>query len=416
MIVVNGNNILKGEVDVSGSKNSVLPIMAAVLAVDGTSIIENVPELDDVKNLCKILEFMGCSVEFNNHTLAICNTVTNFFPPKDLVNSLRASFIICGPVLAKYKKIKIYLPGGCKIGARPIDLHLKGFQKLGAQIYEGEGYIELKCDCLTGSKICLDFPSVGTTENLLIASCLAKGKTEIINAATEPEVTDLAKFLVKCGANINGIGTNELEIIGVEKLNPCKYTIIPDRIEAGTFMLAAAATGGSVKINGVDTDSLTSITSKLKEMGADINEYNNSLTIDCKKQLNCVNIKTMPHPGFPTDMQSQFCSLMCNCVGTGVITETIFENRFMYINELLRMHAQITLEGRNAIIKGKCNLIGCDVYASDLRAGAALVIASLCAKGKTNIFKSSYINRGYENFVNKLKCLGADIYFDNSID
>lgn len=416
MIVVNGNCTLNGEVDVSGSKNAVLPIMAATLAVDGTTVIENVPKLDDVKNLCSIFEFMGCDIKYENHKLYICSSINNFFPPKELVNRLRASFIICGPVLAKYKKIRISMPGGCKIGARPIDLHLKGFEKLGAQIYEGEGYIELKCDRLTGSKICLDFPSVGATENLLIASCLAEGKTEIINAATEPEVTDLAKFLVKCGAHINGIGTNELEIVGVEKLKSCKYSIIPDRIEAGTFMLAAAVTGGSIRINSVDTDSLTSITSKLKEMGADINEYSNSLKIDCNRQLNCVNIKTMPHPGFPTDMQSQFCSLMCNCSGTGIITETVFENRFMYINELLRMHAQITLEGRNAIIKGSSKLIGCDVYASDLRAGAALVIASLCAKGKTNIFKSSYINRGYENFVEKLKCLGADIYFDNSID
>ena len=416
MLVVKGNNILNGSLSVSGSKNAVLPIIAATLAVDGTTVINNVPKLDDVTNLCEILKTIGCKIDFDDHCLKITNSVCDFFPPKELINKLRASFIICGPMLAKYKKIRISLPGGCKIGARPVDLHLKGFVKMGAQITEGEGYIELTCSELSGAKICLDFPSVGATENIVIAATLAKGTTEIINAATEPEVADLCNFLVNCGADIKGIGTNELIITGVDTLNGCNYHIIPDRIEAGTYMLATAITGGDVTIQGIDADSLIPITSKLREMGASIFENKKSIRINCKNKLSCVNIKTMPHPGFPTDMQAQFCSLMCNCEGTGIITETIFENRFMYINELLRMHAQISVEGRNAIVKGKCKLQGCDVYASDLRAGAALAIASLCASGTTNIFNSSYINRGYENFAEKLKCIGADIYFDNSID
>ncbi len=411
MIIVSKSNSLNGTVNISGSKNSVLPIMAACLAVDGKTVIKNVPDLADVIYMQKILRSLGCDIDAYNNTFVIDNKVNEYVAPYELVNKLRASFIICGPMLARHKKIKICLPGGCCIGTRPVDLHLKGFLQMGVQIEQGQGFIELTCKKLYGAKICLDFPSVGATENLLIAATLANGTTQIINAATEPEIVDLCNFLIKCGAKISGVGTKEITICGVKKLYGCTHKVIPDRIEAGTYMIASAITGGSVQLNNIGGDMLSPVSSKLREMGVTVEEYDNKIRVCSNGILKSVNIKTMPHPGFPTDMQSQFCALMCNTHGTGVITETVFENRFMHIGELLRMHADIRVEGRNVVINGTRSLVGCEVVASDLRAGAALVIAGLSAQGTTKICNSSYINRGYENFVGKLQNLGANIEY-----
>ena len=413
MIVVSKSEKLRGNVDVCGSKNAALPIMAACMAVCGKVELNNIPQLLDVKNMADILSFMGCEVELSCHRMTVVSdNVNNLISPFELAGTLRASFLICGPLLARYGKVRMSLPGGCRIGSRPVDLHIKGFASMGATMEHGNGFIQLSCDKLQGADIYLDFPSVGATENILIAACLANGKTVITNAATEPEVADLANFLIKCGANISGVGTEQLTIYGVERLSGCSYSIIPDRIEAGTFMIASAITGGDVTVTGVDCAALSPVISKLREMGVDVTdnygERHNSVRV-VGGELNCVNIKTMPHPGFPTDMQAQFCALMCKANGTGVITETIFENRFMHVGELMRMHADITIDGRNAVINGSKPLIGCNVSSTDLRAGAALVIAGLVADGVTTVDNAHYIDRGYEDFVQKLQSLGANI-------
>lgn len=411
MIIVSKSDNLKGQVNISGSKNSVLPIMAACLAVDGKTVLDNVPNLADVSNMLRILEDLGCIVEIKDKKITIDSRVNEYIVPYELASKLRASFIVCGSMLARHKKIRISLPGGCCIGTRPVDLHLKGFSQLGAEIEQGQGFVQLTCKKLHGAKICLDFPSVGATENLLIAATLADGMTQIINAATEPEIVDLSNFLVKCGAKISGIGTKELTIRGVDRLNCCTHTIIPDRIEAGTYMIAAAITGGNVELCDVCPDMLNPVSSKLREMGVCVCENGKKIRVHCEGLLKSVNVKTMPHPGFPTDMQSQFCALMCNSVGTGIVTETVFENRFMHIGELLRMHADIRVDGRNVVINGTRSLVGCEVVASDLRAGAALAVAGLAAVGTTKISNSDYINRGYENFVGKLQNIGANIEY-----
>ncbi len=410
MIVVSNSKQLRGCVEVCGSKNAALPIMAACLAVCGTVTLDNIPKLLDTHNMASILERMGCSVDTNGHTVHICSdNITTTDAPAKLTGLLRASFIVSGALLARFGRVRVALPGGCRIGTRPVDLHLKGLSCMGARTDNGNGYIELSCSKLNGADIYLDFPSVGATENILIAACLAKGRTVITNAATEPEVADLAYFLTKCGARIDGIGTEQLTINGVDKLSACRYSIIPDRIEAGTYMIASAITGGDVTVKGADAATLSPVISKLREMGVEVCD-NNSIRV-VGNILNSVNIKTMPHPGFPTDMQAQFSSLMCVSNGTSVITETIFENRFMHISELLRMHADITIDGRNAVISGKNSLIGCRVASRDLRGGAALVLAGLAAQGITTVENAHYIDRGYENFVPNLQQLGADIEY-----
>lgn len=413
MIVVSKSDKLYGTLNVSGAKNAVLPILAACIATDGINIIKNVPNISDVKNMINILQHLGCSVDMQGNKISVNCNINRFWVPDELINKLRASFVICGPMLAKFGKIKISLPGGCRIGARPVDLHLKGFKLLGADIEEGNGFIKLFCKKLRGNKICLDFPSVGATENLMIAASLAVGTTHIINAATEPEIHDLSKFLCSCGAKIKGAGTKEIIIEGVEQLKASNHSVMADRIEAGTYMIAASVTGGEVQLDGINCEFVNPLISKLTDMGVCVIENNNGITVKSDGKLESVNIKTMPHPGFPTDMQSQFCSMLCNSKGTGIITETVFENRFMHVGELLRMHADICIEGRNAIITGVKSLVGCDVTAHDLRSGAALVIAGLCAQGTTRIFNEHYIERGYDNFVEKLKKLGADIYVDS---
>ncbi len=411
MIVVSKSKPLKGTVDICGAKNAALPIMAACLGVSGSVYLDNLPRLADTENMAMIIEKMGGRVDTDGIVSSICcDDITDSVAPEHLTRLLRGSFLVCGPLLARTGRAKVALPGGCRIGARPVDLHIKGFAALGANVEYDNGYVELKAEKLKGSDIYLDFPSVGATENILMAASLAEGRTVITNAATEPEVSDLALFLTKCGAKISGIGTEQLTVDGVDCLDGCRYKIISDRIEAGTYMIASAITGGDVTVMGADAATLNPVISKLREMGVQVSDENGGLRV-VGGELKTVNIKTMPHPGFPTDMQAQFSSLMCVAKGTGIITETVFENRFMHITELMRMQADITIDGRNAVICGKNQLKGCKVTSQDLRGGAALVMAGLAAEGVTYVENSSLIERGYEDFVPKLRMLGANIEY-----
>lgn len=407
--IVNSKTVLNGEVDISGSKNAALPIMAATILSGGKSNLKNIPHLSDVEVMTNILSGLGADIE-NDEVLSVD---TAHVSPKSLqcdeFNKIRASFLVAGPLLARFGNADVPMPGGCQIGSRPVDLHLKGFKALGASHTIEDGYVKLKCTSLVGANIYLDFPSVGATQNIMMAACLAKGTTVIENPATEPEVCDLANYLCKCGARIYGAGSDKITVKGVKSLKPCTYTVIPDRIEAGTFMIAAAITGGDIHLKNVNCSHLNAISSKLVEVGAEISEFGSEIKISCSGIKKNTDIKTLPFPGFPTDMQAQFAALMCNASGTSVITETVFENRFMYIPELIRMNADIKLDGRCAVIKGGSPLVGAKVRATDLRAGAALVLAGLGAEGKTVISDSHYIKRGYSNFAHKLRKLGADI-------
>ena len=414
----------EGEIKISGSKNAALPIIAASLLSDEKTTLHNIPQLTDIRNMCALIAASGAKYSFEaSNTLTIEPQSSSLKSNNlDSATKLRASFLIIGPLLAKRGKIKIPMPGGCAIGARPIDLHLKGFKAMGAKIKQGHGYVELKCDRLNSAKIYLDFPSVGATENIMTAACLAHGQTIIENAATEPEVTDLADFLCAMGADIHGVGCETIVINGVKKLHSVEYTVIPDRIEAGTFLLAAAASRCRLSLENVICGHLKPIVAKLNEMGFEINEsvYHNSVTdryktkydsieiLPCEK-FRAVDIKTLPYPGFPTDMQAQFMSLMSVADGTGVVVETVFENRFMQVPELLRMGAKIKTDGRTAVIDGIKKLSGAKVKATDLRAGAALVIAALAAQGETEICNIDHIERGYENFDKKLSSVGINI-------
>lgn len=402
---------LMGEVEISGSKNAALPIMAACLLAEGKTTLKNVPDLTDTVHMCEILSCMGAVITYKNRNEIVVNTenIYHTIAPYDLTCKLRGSFLVMGSMLARMKKIRLSLPGGCPIGSRPVDLHLKGFQNLGATVTKGYGYVEVKCDELVGAKIYLDFPSVGATENILMAATLAKGKTTIENAAAEPEIADLACFLNKMGAKITGAGTDTITINGVEKLKAVKYSIMPDRIEAGTFMVATAMATGDVVIKGIIPEHIKPLTAKLLEMGADIEINNNSIRVKSEKTCFAKDVKTLPFPGFPTDMQAPMTALLSLSRGTGIVTETIFENRFMHVGELIRMGANIKVEGRCAIIEGKRSLSGAKVTAPDLRAGAALVLAGITAKGETEIFDIKHIDRGYENLDAKLRSLGANI-------
>ncbi len=401
---------LKGEVKISGSKNSSLPIMAAALLSDGESELYNIPLLSDTENMIKILNSSGakCQRQENGSLLINPSSVCKS-PAGELVSKIRASFLVIGPMLATGGKIRIPLPGGCRIGSRPIDLHLKGFSAMGAKIKQGHGYVELKCDKLHPANIYLDFPSVGATENIMMAAAKTQGTTVIENAANEPEIIDLANFLSKMGAEITGFGTDTIKIKGNRKLKPASHTVIPDRIEAGTFMTIAAMCKGSLKLKNVMCDHLKPVTAKLKEMGIPLTEHKNSIEILPFEKTKAVDIKTLPYPGFPTDMQAQFMSLMSIADGTGVVVETIFENRFMQVPELLRMGAKIKIDGRAAVIDGAKRLSGAEVRATDLRAGASLVIAALSAQGNTRIHDIEHIERGYENFEQKLSDIGVNI-------
>lgn len=408
--IVSKSPPLEGRVQISGSKNAALPIIAAALLCDGECIIKNVPSLRDVVMMCELLEHLGAEISLADEIVRIIvPKIKTHIAPYEYVNKMRASFLVMGPLLARTGRARVSLPGGCPIGQRPIDLHLKGFAAMGARVTSGHGYAEAKASTLSAAKIYLDFPSVGATENLMMSASLTEGETVIENAATEPEIADLAEFLNKAGAKISGIGTDTLSIHGVKSLHGCEYSIIPDRIEAGTFMVAAAATHGSICVDKIIPAHLKPVTAKLREMGAEICESDTAIRINASAKLKNTDIKTLPYPGFPTDMQAQMSSLMSNCDGNGIVIETIFENRFLYVPELIRMGARIKLDGRSALIDGVRSMTGAAVNATDLRSGAALIIAGLCAKGDTEIGNIFHIERGYFDIVGKLNSLGAKI-------
>lgn len=409
-LIIEDKCVLKGDVKVHSAKNAILPVIAASMLTPYTCVLEEVPYLDDVDIMEEVVKSIGAEVERTNSSLTIkAESINSFEATYELVRKMRASFLIMGPMLARIGKVKISLPGGCAIGTRPIDLHLKGLSLMGANITLGHGYIEAYAEKLRGETIYLDFPSVGATENLMMAGCLAEGTTIIENSAEEPEIVDLASFLSKMGAVIKGAGTDTIRIEGVKELKGTTHTAIPDRIEAGTYMVAAAVTGGDVIVEGVVPEHLKPVTAKLKEMGAEVQEYERAVRVRALGKLNSVDIKTMPYPGFPTDMQSQMMTAMCLAQGTSIATETVFENRFMHINELKLMGANIKVDGRCAIIEGCEKLSGAKVRATDLRAGAALTIAGLCAEGRTEIEDIFHLDRGYIRIEEKLKKLGADI-------
>ncbi len=411
-IVVEQSPPLKGRVRVSGAKNSALPIIAASLLGTEDIILEDVPNLKDVKIICQVLESLGAEVEkIGKDKLRInSKNVNNYETPYELMSKMRASFLVMGPLLARVGKTKTSLPGGCAIGTRPIDLHLKGFKALGAEIDTEHGNIGAYADKLVGSKIYLDFPSVGATENIMMAAVMAEGETIIDNAAMEPEIVDLSNFLNKLGADVKGAGTNTIRINGVEKLGGASHSIIPDRIEAGTFMVAAAISQGDVIIDNVITSHIKPVIAKLREMGCEVTANGETVRVKADKRLKATDIKTLPYPGFPTDMQAQFMALMSVIEGNSVAIETVFENRFMHVDELKRMGADIKIDGRSAIIEGVDDLTGAPVKATDLRAGAALVLAGLVAEGKTEIGDIYHIDRGYDRIEDKLSSLGAKIY------
>ena len=411
-LVVKGGARLVGTVKTSGAKNAVLPIIAASILGTTPSVLDEVPMLEDVHTISEVLKCLGLKVENPEpNVLHIDSTeITAYEAPYELVRTMRASFLVMGPLLARVGKARISMPGGCAIGARPIDIHLKAFEALGVKIEQGHGYIDATApDGLKGTNIYFDFPSVGATENVLMAACLAEGVTIVENAAEEPEIVDLANYLNKMGAKIRGAGTDTIRIEGVKELHGADYTIIPDRIEAGTYMIAAAMTGGDVIIENVLPEHQKPLIAKLREAGAFVEEDIDKVRVVGKLPLKPVAIKTLPYPGFPTDMQAQMMAMMVIAEGRSKVTETGFENRFMHVVELNRMGANITTEGRSAVVEGPSQLTGCDVRATDLRAGAAMILAGLVAEGVTRIGDIYHIDRGYENIVDKLQKLGACI-------
>lgn len=407
-----GGKEISGVLEVEGSKNAALPIMIATLIEKGTYILKNVPNLMDIRTLVKLLESLGLEIEkLDNNTYKIVNNgLTNLVAGYELVKKMRASFLVMGPMLAHCKKAKVSLPGGCAIGARPVDLHLKGFEALGTKITIDHGYVEAEAEELIGNKIVLDFPSVGATENIIMAAVKAKGVTILDNAAREPEIEDLCDFLNGMGAKIDGVGTGTLTIEGVEKLFPGEHTIIPDRIVAGTFIIASVMSDGKIEVEGVRRNHLEAFLNKLQEMGVKYEIENERLRVTSKlSDLQGVKVTTMPHPGFPTDLQSPIMTLMCLAKGSSEIKETIFENRFMHVPELNRMGAKIDINGNIATIKGIENFSSAEVMASDLRAGASLILAALKAEGESVVNRIYHIDRGYENLELKLRNIGANI-------
>lgn len=412
-IIVRGGNRLSGTVKVEGAKNAVLPVIAAtLLASDGKSVIRDVPTLSDVYTINEVLRYLNAEVEFENNTVFVnASRELKEEAPFEYVRKMRASSLVMGPLLARNGRARVALPGGCAIGSRPIDQHLKGFEAMGATVKVGNGFVEAEAadGRLRGAKIYLDFPSVGATENIMMAATLAVGTTVIENVAKEPEIVDLANFLNSMGAKVRGAGTGTIRIEGVETLFGADHAIIPDRIEAGTFMVAAAITGGDVLIKGAVPEHSTSLIAKMEEMGVIFIEEAEGVRVLAPEKLKAVDIKTMPHPGFPTDMQAQMMALLLHANGTSVITETVFENRFMHVEEFRRMNAEIKIEGRSVIMNGPSNLQGAEVAATDLRAAAALILTGLVADGITRVTELKHLDRGYVNFHEKLAALGADI-------
>jgi UDP-N-acetylglucosamine 1-carboxyvinyltransferase len=411
-IMVEKSPPLKGNVRVSGAKNSALPILAASLLGTEDIILEDVPRLKDVEVICEVLTCLGAKVDFLDEGVIKINSknIDNYETPYELMSKMRASFLVMGPLLTRIGKTKTSLPGGCAIGTRPIDLHLKGFRALGAEIDVDHGNIGAYADKLIGDRIYLDFPSVGATENIMMAAVMAKGETIIDNAAMEPEIVDLSNFLNKLGADIKGAGTSTIRIKGVKELGGATHSVIPDRIEAGTFMVAGAITKGDVVVENVISSHIKPVIAKLREVGCEVYENGDKIRVVGNNRLKATDIKTLPYPGFPTDMQAQFMALMSICEGTSVVIETVFENRFMHVDELKRMGADIKIDGRSAIIQGVDSLMSAPVKATDLRAGAALVLAGLVADGVTEIGDIYHIDRGYDNIEEKFSKLGAKIY------
>lgn len=412
-LFVEGGQTLKGSVRVSGAKNSALALIAGTLLADGVTTLSNVPHLLDVRVIAEVLGTLGAKAHLNQDGQLVVDAtgVNNHVAPYDLVTKMRASFFVLGPVLARMGKAKIPLPGGCAIGSRPVDLHLKGLRALGATVQIEHGFVEAIADRLYGANIYLDYPSVGATENIMMAASLADGITVIENCAQEPEVVDLAEMLNAMGADVRGAGTETIVIHGVERLHGCEHRVIPDRIEAGTYMMAAAITRGELRIDGVRLDHMQAIVSKLTEAGVLIQAVGpESVIVKGHNDLKPVDIRTMPYPGFPTDLQAPMMALLATIPGTSMITETVFENRFLHVDELLRMGANVKTEGNVAVILGTRRLTGAPVRATDLRAGAALIIAALTAEGETAISGLHHIDRGYEGIEKKFASAGARLY------
>lgn len=411
--IIHGGTALRGEVEISGAKNAAVAIIPAALMVDGVCRIENIPQISDTDMLLTILKELGAKIKFiNKSTIEIdCTNVRYQDAPYDLMRKIRASYYLIGAMLGRFGSAKTTMPGGCNFGVRPIDQHIKGMTALGADVDVKNGFVyaDARDGRLHGARIYLDKVSVGATMNIMLAAVLAQGRTIIENAAREPHIVDLANFLNSMGADVRGAGTDTIKVNGVDKLHGGSYAIIPDQIEAGTYMVAAAATGGEVLVKNVIPRHLECISAKLRETGTIVQEYEDSVLVKGASTLRRVNIKTLPYPGFPTDMQPPMGALMCVANGTSVITEGVYDNRYKYTNELRKMGAEIQVDGRVAVIEGGKRLTGAPVHACDLRAGAAMVIAGMCASGTTVVEDVRYIERGYENFVGKLKALGADI-------
>ena len=411
-LMINGGTVLSGDVRISGAKNAVLPILAATLLAEGPATIENVPHLHDVTTTVELLGCMGVSVSIDEK-LSVevdCSTIKNQTAPYHLVKTMRSSILVLGPLLARYGEAEVSLPGGCAIGSRPVDLHIKGLQDMGAEIDVSNGYIHAKASRLKGARLVLDIVTVTGTENLMMAAALADGTTIIENAAREPEVVDLANFINAMGGKISGAGTDTITIEGVETLHGTRYRVLPDRIETGTYLVAAAITGGSIMVKDTAPHLLDAVTEKLREAGAKIEIGEDWISLDMEgRRPKAVSIRTAPYPAFPTDMQAQFAALNCIAEGTSTVVETIFENRFMHVQELKRMGADIEIEGNTAIIRGVDALTSAPVMATDLRASASLIIAGLVASGETEVQRIYHIDRGYENIEEKLSLLGAKI-------
>ena len=408
-LIIEGGTTLNGTIRVSGSKNAALPILFGAILLDSPVTYTNVPRLRDIRTTTKLLDILGCSAETAGDSIRVTPGALAPEAPYDLVKTMRASVLVLGPLLARLGKARVALPGGCAIGARPVDQHVKALEKMGAVFTLEDGYIEGRCATLRGADITFDMPTVGGTENLLMAATLAQGETILRNAAREPEITDLANFLNSCGAKISGLGTDILHITGVSSLHGCEYRIMPDRIEAGTFLVAAAISHGDVFIEDCPAEELTATIAKLQDMGVSLTVEERGVRVNPNGSLRGVDVTTRPHPGFPTDMQAQLMALMAVAEGSSTVEETIFENRFMHVPELNRMGADISLSGGKAVVRGVKQLAGAPVMASDLRASASLVLAGLAAKGKTEVQRIYHLDRGYERIEEKLNRVGARI-------
>lgn len=409
-LVIDGGRVLMGRVHIDGAKNAALPILAACLLTNGEVCLHGVPPLRDVSTMVEVLRALGARVDVSDRRLAVaCNGLAGHEAPYEQVRKMRASLLVMGPLLARTGKVRTALPGGCAIGVRPIDLHLKGLCALGARVTGRGGQVELRASSLVGAHVYLDWPSVGATENIMMAAALADGTTYIENAAEEPEIVDLANFLNAMGAKITGAGTNVIKVEGVRELRATEHTIIPDRIEAGTYLVAGAITGGEVTVENVVPEHLKAVVAKLRETGTAVEEGPDSIHLRAQGRPRPTDIRTMPYPGFPTDMQAQMMALLSLADGCSLITETVFENRFMHVEELKRMGANIKIEGRSAVVRGVKKLSGAPVKATDLRAGAGLVLAALAAEGRSEIGGVFHLDRGYADLEGKLRALGAEV-------